>query len=71
VYIKECGLDGGGCMTTGCIVDHIFWIGDGFCDGGSYLSETCGFDAGDCNNCLVDNMELNGNGEYDGRGYCF
>lgn len=34
--------------TDGCCVSQPAWVGDGFCDGGDYNSEACGWDGGDC-----------------------
>jgi hypothetical protein len=44
-------------------------IGDGYCDGGAYNTDDCGFDGGDCEefnakypNCNVNSPVIIGNG---------
>ena len=51
-------------------------VGDGWCDGGEYMSEVCGFDGGDCLNftlaypgCIVDDPGKIGDGTCDGGSY--
>ena len=55
--IDICGFDGGDCYF--CMEeekdDSLFnasRLGDGICDGGSYMTEMCNFDGGDCDNFL-------------------
>eukprot|EP00485_Elphidium_margaritaceum_P017125 CAMPEP_0202733338 /NCGR_PEP_ID=MMETSP1385-20130828/188116_1 /ASSEMBLY_ACC=CAM_ASM_000861 /TAXON_ID=933848 /ORGANISM="Elphidium margaritaceum" /LENGTH=481 /DNA_ID=CAMNT_0049399667 /DNA_START=94 /DNA_END=1536 /DNA_ORIENTATION=- len=33
---------------SGCSVANPSWLGDGWCDGGDYNTEACGYDLGDC-----------------------
>ena len=60
----ECFFDG---MDMG-------WIGDGFCDGGMYDREICGWDGGDCivqgyPDCRVDEPDYISDGGCDGGQY--
>lgn len=34
--------------TSTCNVQRPEWVGDGYCDGGSYNTDSCGYDGGDC-----------------------
>ena len=65
----ECKFDGGDCTATKCTAENLEYIGDGFCDGGLYLTEDCNFDDGDCDDCHVADLTLIGNGVCDGREY--
>lgn len=50
----DSGSDGGdsggsaGGDTGDCGAANPSWIGDGYCDGGEYNTEACGYDGGDC-----------------------
>jgi hypothetical protein len=39
-----------------CNVDHPEWVGDKWCDSGTYNTESCGYDGGDCceGSCTLD-----------------
>ena len=58
-----------------CIVQFTSWIGDDYCDGGLYTTESCGFDAGDCTlfntypDCTVQRPSSIGDGRCDGGLY--
>ena len=45
------------------------WIGDGICNGGNYLTNECGMDEGDCDDCIAEipsiNLTLIGDGNCD------
>jgi len=64
-----CNFDGGDCMTTYdlpfCDVLVDTFLGDGYCHGGEYNTEDCGWDHGDCDECmdLIDDPSLLGDGE--------
>ena len=47
---SQCGANGYDCQDPeyACVVDYPSWIGDGWCDGGEYNTEQCGYDGGDC-----------------------
>jgi hypothetical protein len=38
----------GGTTNPSCNVARPEWVGDGYCDGGSYNVASCGYDGGDC-----------------------
>jgi len=69
INTPECKFDGGDCTDTNCTAEILEYVGDGFCDGGLYLTEDCNFDDGDCDDCHVADLTLIGNGVCDGREY--
>jgi len=70
INTPECKFDGGDCTDiTKCNAENLEYLGDGFCDGGLYLTEECNFDYGDCDDCNVADFTLIGNGFCDGREY--
>jgi len=42
------GIGSGTVDLSGCNVNHLDWIGDGYCDQGVYNTPECNFDGGDC-----------------------
>lgn len=44
--------DGFGSKYPFCVVPDVSKLNNGKCDGGEYISESCGFDDGDCAACL-------------------
>lgn len=71
---EPCYYDSGDCLFfainfPGCIVDDVNLIQNGVCNGGSYFSEVCEFDGGDCENCTVTHPEWVGDGFCDGGEY--
>lgn len=55
---ESCENDGQDCVD--CAVGIISRVGDGFCDGGSYLE--CSNDGGDCDECTLYDTDDLGNG---------
>jgi hypothetical protein len=52
----------------GCCVESPEWIGDGECDWGTYMTEECGLDGGDCT-CLAADPEQCGCGSVQQRDF--
>jgi hypothetical protein len=72
VYMTDaCGNDGGDCSECFNIIPNGTedLVGDGFCNGGVYMSEpACNMDGGDCSECA--NLIPNGTEALVGDGFC-